>query len=235
MKQILAFLFTLWISIAQSWAVITVDTSVHSNGVASAIQFTITTGASNELIVVICSSVFDGFVGSPPISDNHSLTWAQRSELYSSGDFGAFYATAATAQSYTISVNTGGTSGAWACDAIALAGANNASPFDANASVPNINNGTSPMSVSTTTANDIIIVSAHATAASAFPDTSFTASSGSGANNLFTEYQIISGTVSGLSVQNYTGSASIEYADAIVPSGGGAAVVPMRALIGAGN
>ncbi len=145
------------------------------------------------------------------------LTWAVRTTENSGGtNVEIWYAKAATALSGVVfTVNT--TSAAFITAAVfAVSGASYASPFDANASIPEEAANGVALSISTTTADDILIVVSLSGGSNTIdaPYTSLHAS-----DFLSVGYQILTGTVSGQGATwNSGGSLYAAVADAVVPA-----------------
>lgn len=205
----------------------------------------ITTTNANDVIVVIAWG--GGGSALPTISDTALSTWTTRqsgswtvaSPCTTGGGptnaYAVFYTTsAAPLSSDSISVSFPGLAGRIV--AFAVSGANTTTPFDANGSLPaeKDTNGTGATSLaitslSTTTANDLLIASLRTCGGGTSPGTitlpsGFTEIFSIGSSSTDASYDILAGTLSS-ATETYswaTSTQNLMLFDAIRPVGGGA-------------
>ncbi len=194
---------------------ITVDSSVFSGSLTSPpTTVSITTHGSNELLVVIADVDIAG-TPSPSVSSSPSLSWTTKYNVnvgngcLSNWVFVA-YAVAASAGTYSITVNVPGAAYVDVA-VVTLAGANNSSPFDPNSTLPAYGGTTAisfSVTISTTNANAIVLMAGgtcHGNISNFSTSFGSTTLIGNGGYSGFA-YIIASGTLSGATVTENLGS-----------------------------
>lgn len=230
MKKLLAFVL-LFISLSgQAFAALAIDGSGSNTGVASPITQAITTSNTNDIIIVwVFNDAATG--GSSGITDTAGLSWTKRqTQNYGSGglfSMDEWYAiSSGTLSGDTVSVAfSGAVNGRIVV--FGISGANTASPFDADASIPAKNSTaastTVSVTISTANTNDILIASSRWTTGASLTSRpsgfSQTVASGGVAD---ASHNIVTATQSGVT-ETYTISAALNPGmlfDAIKAAGG---------------
>ena len=188
------------------------DGSVQGNSGGSAtLSVTLTTTRSPDVICVTftCNA---GPLSSVTASAPGLGTFTQRAtaNVTTTADF--WYAIATQPlTAVSITATQSGGSAFITMTAFGISGANTLAPFDTNASLPA--SSTPPVSISTSNANDFLIGTMRTASANGTVDSGFTAISN--ANFNLTEYDIVTATVSSLSI-GVTGAGNAAIGDAVV-------------------
>lgn len=186
-----------------------VDGAVESEcGSAGSCPVTLTTGGGNEVIIVFASNSAsaDSFM---TLSDTASLSFTSRTTTNAEGVIGEEWYAIASAMltSDTITLTTSATNhhffslAAWG-----ISGADTANPFDPNGALPAKNSGgtgvTPQVVVSTSNPNDMLLglVGGDGTRVSYGAGSGFTLIDSPGGTSGVSEFQVVTGTQSGVSV-----------------------------------
>lgn len=240
-------------AVTQSLAVIAIDASGPTTAIfstASSGAVNVTTTSANDIIILVVSSENGTVRTVSTVTDVAGLTWAKRSgRTTSTVDLEVWWALSTGALSAdTITVTLSGATDDASLIAYGVSGANTASPWDANVSLPATSSASNPPSVggvSTSSANAMIL-------GFCGDDKTTTQTSGAGytliatrlngggiqASSVASEDQVVSATQSGITVAfgSLTSSGdSVAIADALVQASAGAAARPIRSLIGVGR
>ena len=232
----LAFLFGASIPAAHA-ASLALDGTAEFQGACTVTCSTaLTTGTTNDVIIVYFTSVTTPTTNPPVITDAHALSWSLRTDVANTGgilyEYYAVSAATLTADTITATANDGGTSGT--IYAFAISGANTATPFDPHSGIPatTIQGAPSPfnLAITTSNANDMIIGAIQGSStqfAVAAPNTEVDAQCYGTAPISCVEYDIVSSTGSYTVSFTSGGPAASEIiADAVQASGGGGPSVP---------
>jgi hypothetical protein len=192
-----------------AFAALSIDGTAHGTTAgATTVSVTLTTSHANDVIIVFANGNGGAITGVTA----SGLTFTQRARSPSFPWMYEFYAIAASPLSSVSITTTQASSAFLTVDAFGISGANTVSLFDGSVVTGTID----PLSISTTNLNTMIIGGFRESGAQ-----NPTQGSGytriSGANFQLTEYKIVSGTQSGLSVsQNPGGGSNGDIADAVV-------------------
>lgn len=200
------------------------STGLYGN-VVSSVTLTLTTSSANDVIEVGAEA--NATSGTITISSVTAtgLTFTQRSHVSPLANqiVDVWYAKASSAlSSVAITVNFSQSTNFYVATAFGISGANTASPFDTNASVPVANTAAADPTISTSNANDFIFgVMRFSTGASPTAGTGWTAIYNPATKYFLAEYKIVSATQSGLSIAvgTGTGTENGSIGDAIVQAG----------------
>jgi hypothetical protein len=160
----LAFASILGASIPQAHASsLAIDGSAKYQGACTSTCSTaLTTGTTNDVIIVFFTSVPTPTTNPPTVTDASSLSWSFRTSVANTGgilyEYWAVSAGALTADAITVTANLPGVTGT--IYAVAISGANTASPFDPHSGIPaTVGASSTPfnLAITTSNANDMII------------------------------------------------------------------------------
>lgn len=198
------------------------DGSVHANATASSVNVSLTTSASNCVIVAIVTTNSSGVTG---ISSTNTTGWAQRVKSTPGNSISIWYGVAASAlSSETITVSLGG-SAYTTVDIFGISGADTTQIYDSNGALPDqVGSSTSHVDITTTTA-DTFLVNGYRFTSTANPTQGTGWTKISGAHYQLAQYQIVSSAQSALdcAIGTGDGNSNAGVADAVViaSAGGG--------------
>ena len=206
---------------------------VNKSTATTSASVSLTTANANDVIIV---DVVQNGTSVSSVSDAAGLVWHARA-IAGTPPFATYeyYAIAPNAlSSDAITVNFVGTASYVDVNAFGVSGANTASPFDSNVSVP-ATPGTSVGSITTSNANDIIFAGYRfGSNASPVAGAGWTAINASG-NYYLSEYKIVSATQAGLVATASTGDQNGGIVDAIAQAPASAPTAPGALTVDAGS
>lgn len=212
-----------------------VDTSAAVTGTVSAVSFS--TSSANDLILVLIWSAGSGTPTVTGISDSASqVSWqtsARKKQGTASAGYEEWYGIASgTLSSDTITVAFSGTRSNGSIQIISITGYNASTPFDTNASIPQLTTAsaaTETLTISTSNGSDLLIAAVDANASLGSVVTipaGFTAIQGGALDDYSSCYESVSSTQSSLAV-TYSWTTSRQFGMVVdaIQSGSGSSPV----------
>jgi hypothetical protein len=175
----------------------------------------ITTTLPNCVLVLFTCFNGSGTISVSSVTDTAGLTWTKRTATsVGAQPIEEWYAIAASLlSSNVITVNLSAANGYANAIVVAISGANTASPYDTNVSLPALSASATSVSVSTTAANTIILGGLRSNNATQTAGAGFALISG--ANFALVEYDIVSSAQTSLTVTSSSSSCNGFIGDAI--------------------
>lgn len=208
------------------------DGSVHANATATSVNASLTTSASNCVIVAIVTTNSSGVTG---ISSTNTTGWTERVESTPGNPISIWYGVASSPlSSETITVSLGG-SAYTTVDIFGISGADTTQIYDANGALPDQVGSSTLHTDITTTADDTFLISGYRFSSTANPTEGTGWTKISGAHYQLAQYKIVSTAQSALDCDIGTGdgNSNAGVADAVViASAGGGPTYTLTAAAG---
>ena len=207
------------------------DGSGHANATnVSSIAVTLTTSNADDVICIVVT--MNGVESISSISDDAGLTWTERATSVADASHIEFWTAPAPSALTTdeITVTLSGSTTFITVDAFGISGADTTTIFDSNVALPDTQDGSGHVTITTSNADDFLIGAYRFSVANPTEGTGWTKISG--ANFQLTEYKIVSATQSALDVDIGTGDGSENggIGDAIIAAAVVGAAPPFQSM-----
>lgn len=192
--------------VAAASNLITLDGSVANTGSGTTSTPSLTTTKTNDYIV-LCIQVNGSGVST--ITDTAGLTWTQVSLVSSGGNSYVYRAfSSGILTSNVITITFTGSSAFFSTVTFALNGTLGASALDVNGTLPGTTTTSTPLTLTTSNANDLLFASYALNTGTGTADTGngWTLVPGSGGNFMAVEYKLVTATQSAFSAGLATGT-----------------------------